>query len=154
MIRLTMEPFCSQYQVMVLSATAYVASLSGIILMYIWYVPSLSCSLNILFITLTLVLLQLMILTSMHRMVSSVIYSTNVMLFYPQHSEPQTEICNKKAEVATSADWLTIVFKKTEAESEDDVPYGYGFFHFVFAMGAMYFAMLFVGWNAHNTMQK
>ncbi|RRT75320.1 hypothetical protein B296_00031347 [Ensete ventricosum] len=78
----------------------------------------------------------------------------NVMLFYPQHSEPQTEICNKKAEVATSADWLTIVFKKTEAESEDDVPYGYGFFHFVFAMGAMYFAMLFVGWNAHNTMQK
>lgn len=45
-------------------------------------------------------------------------------------------------------------FKKTEAESEDDVPYGYGFFHFVFAMGAMYFAMLFVGWNAHNTMQK
>ncbi|URE46636.1 Serine incorporator (Serinc) [Musa troglodytarum] len=93
-------------------------------------------------------------------------------------SEPLTEICNKKAAVATSADWLIIVsfviavlaiviatfstgidskclqFRKTEADSDDDVPYGYGFFHFVFAMGAMYFAMLFVGWNAHNTMQK
>lgn len=45
-------------------------------------------------------------------------------------------------------------FTKAETESEDDVPYGYGFFHFVFAMGAMYFAMLFIGWNAHKTMQK
>ncbi|THU61058.1 hypothetical protein C4D60_Mb07t19280 [Musa balbisiana] len=174
-----------QYQVMVLSATAYIASISGIILMYIWYVPSLSCSLNILFITLTLVLLQLMILTSMHAKVKAGFLAPGLMGMYVVYlcwsairSEPQTEICNKKAEVATSADWLTIVsfviavlaiviatfstgidskcfqFKKTEAESEDDVPYGYGFFHFVFAMGAMYFAMLFVGWNAHNTMQK
>jgi serine incorporator 1/3 len=45
-------------------------------------------------------------------------------------------------------------FKKTEAESEDDIPYGFGFFHFVFAMGAMYFAMLFIGWNSHQNMQK
>ncbi|URE18612.1 hypothetical protein MUK42_11205, partial [Musa troglodytarum] len=144
-----------------------------------------SCNLNILFITMTLVLLQLMILTSMHAKVKAGFLSPGLMGMYIVYlcwsairSEPQTEICNKKAEVATSADWLTIVsfviavlaiviatfstgidskcfqFKKTEAESEDDVPYGYGFFHFVFAMGAMYFAMLFVGWNAHNTMQK
>lgn len=48
-------------------------------------------------------------------------------------------------------------FKKEEAESEenkDDVPYGYGFFHFVFSTGAMYFAMLLIGWNPHHTMQK
>ena len=44
--------------------------------------------------------------------------------------------------------------KKTEAESEEDVPYGYGFIHYVFAIRAMYFAMLFIGWNAHNTMRK
>jgi hypothetical protein len=37
---------------------------------------------------------------------------------------------------------------------EDDVPYGYGFFHLVFASGAMYIGMLFVGWNAHRTMEK
>ena len=46
-------------------------------------------------------------------------------------------------------------FKKSEGESEeDDIPYGFGFFHLVFAMGAMYFAMIFVGWNAHQTMEK
>ena len=45
-------------------------------------------------------------------------------------------------------------FKKTDAESQDEIPYGYGFFHFVFAMGGMYFAMLFIGWNEHKTMQK
>jgi hypothetical protein len=38
------------------------------------------------------------------------------------------------------------------AESEEDVPYGYGFFHFVFAMGSMYFGMLFVGWDTHHMM--
>lgn len=56
-------------------------------------------------------------------------------------------------------DWSLLLFgqmqfKKTEVESEDEVPYGYGFFHFVFAMGAMYFAMLFVSWNSQNTMPK
>lgn len=45
-------------------------------------------------------------------------------------------------------------FKKDETESEDDVPYGYGFFHFVFATGAMYFAMLLIGWNTNHTMKK
>ncbi|CAD5186578.1 unnamed protein product [Musa acuminata subsp. malaccensis] len=174
-----------RYQVMVLSVAAYVASILGIILMYIWYVPSLSCRLNILFITLTLVLLQLMTLASMHAKVKAGFLAPGLMGMYIVYlcwsaikSEPQTEICNKKAAVATSADWLIIVsfvigvlaiviatfstgidskclqFRKTEADLEDDVPYGYGFFHFVFAMGAMYFAMLFVGWNAHNTMQK
>ncbi|KAF8119065.1 hypothetical protein N665_0001s0121 [Sinapis alba] len=39
-------------------------------------------------------------------------------------------------------------------EEEDDVPYGYGFFHFVFATGAMYFAMLLIGWNTHHPMKK
>ena len=39
-------------------------------------------------------------------------------------------------------------------EKEDDVPYGYGFFHFVFATGAMYFAMLLIGWNTHHPMKK
>jgi hypothetical protein len=36
---------------------------------------------------------------------------------------------------------------------EDDIPYGYGFFHLVFASGAMYIGMVIVGWNAHRTME-
>ncbi|KAJ4752236.1 Serinc-domain containing serine and sphingolipid biosynthesis protein [Rhynchospora pubera] len=161
------------------------ASIVGIILMYVWYAPRPTCSLNILFITLTLALLQLMTFVSMNSKVNAGYLAPGLMGLYivflcwsAIRSEPHTEICNKKAEAATSADWLAIAsfvigvlvivmatfstgvdskcfqFKKTEAEEEDDVPYGFGFFHFVFAMGAMYFAMLFVGWNGHQKMQK
>lgn len=94
-------------------------------------------------------------------------------------SEPPDGKCIKNAKGAHKGDWLTIIsfvvgvlamviatfstgidskcfqFKKKETESEDDVPYGFGFFHLVFATGAMYFAMLLVGWNTHvHTMQK
>ncbi|KMZ73502.1 Serine incorporator [Zostera marina] len=48
---------------------------------------------------------------------------------------------------------MIFYFKKVKTETED-VPYGYGFFHFVFAMGANYFAMLFISWNTHHTMEK
>ncbi|XWS26886.1 hypothetical protein CRYUN_Cryun26dG0068700 [Craigia yunnanensis] len=93
-------------------------------------------------------------------------------------SEPVGESCNKKAEASNKTDWLTIIsfvvallaiviatfstgidsqcfqFRKKEAPAEDAVPYGYGFFHFVFATGAMYFAMLLIGWNTHHTIKK
>ncbi|KAM2062918.1 hypothetical protein TB1_025662 [Malus domestica] len=93
-------------------------------------------------------------------------------------SEPAGTSCNKKADDSTKTDWLTIIsfviavlamviatfstgidskcfqFRKDETESEDDVPYGYGFFHFVFATGAMYFGMLLIGWNTHQSMRR
>ncbi|GMP59961.1 hypothetical protein CsSME_00023027 [Camellia sinensis var. sinensis] len=95
-------------------------------------------------------------------------------------SEPPEEKCIKKVGAAAKGDWLTIIslvvgvlaiviatfstgidsqcfqvqFKKKERESEEDVPYGFGFFHFVFATGAMYFAMLLIGWNTHHTMKR
>ncbi|KAH8482209.1 hypothetical protein Peur_030812 [Populus x canadensis] len=93
-------------------------------------------------------------------------------------SEPAGESCNRKAEASRRTDWLTIIsfivallaiviatfstgidsqcfqFRKGDTQDEDDVPYGYGFFHFVFATGAMYFAMLLIGWNTHHIIQK
>ncbi|KAL5572695.1 hypothetical protein UlMin_022292 [Ulmus minor] len=94
-------------------------------------------------------------------------------------SEPAGENCNRKAEDSSNkTDWLTIIsfiiailamviatfstgidsqcFQsgKNETRSEEDVPYGYGFFHFVFATGAMYFAMLLISWNPHHAMKK
>ncbi|XVF88501.1 hypothetical protein PTKIN_Ptkin19aG0056000 [Pterospermum kingtungense] len=93
-------------------------------------------------------------------------------------SEPAGESCNRKAEASNKTDWLTIIsfvvallamviatfstgidsqcfqLRKKEAPPEDAVPYGYGFFHFVFATGAMYFAMLLIGWNTHHTIKK
>lgn len=49
--------------------------------------------------------------------------------------------------------WQQLQLRKDKIEP-DDVPYGYGFFHFVFATGAMYFAMLLIGWNTHHAMKK
>ncbi|GJN32224.1 hypothetical protein PR202_gb20714 [Eleusine coracana subsp. coracana] len=173
-------------QILVVSIGAYVCSILGIVLMYVWYAPSLTCKINILFITITLVLVMLMTLVSMGTKFKAGFLAPGLMGVYVVflcwsaiRSEPHTEICNRKAEVATSADWLNIAsfviavivivaatfstgidskcleFKKAESEEEDDdVPYGFGFFHFVFAMGAMYFAMIFVGWNEHQTMEK
>lgn len=45
-------------------------------------------------------------------------------------------------------------FQKDEGERSEKIPYGYGFFHFVLCLGAMYFAMLFIGWDLEQTMQK
>uniref|UniRef100_A0A0E0BY74 Serine incorporator n=1 Tax=Oryza meridionalis TaxID=40149 RepID=A0A0E0BY74_9ORYZ len=173
--------------VQVVSIAAYVGSILGVVLMYVWYAPRPSCKLNILFITVTLVLVQLMTGVSLSSKVKAGYLAPGLMGVYivflcwtAIRSEPHTEICNKKAEVATSADWVNIAsfviavivivtatfatgidskclqFKKAESEQpeDDDIPYGFGFFHFVFAMGAMYFAMLFVGWNANQTMEK
>ncbi|PKA53829.1 hypothetical protein AXF42_Ash011308 [Apostasia shenzhenica] len=173
-------------QVVLISIAAYVTSIVGCIMMYVLYAPKLSCRLNILFITLTLILLQLMTFVSVHPKVRAGYLVAGLMGVYivflcwcAIRSEPQTEICNQKAELATGSDWLTIVSfvfailviviatfstgidskcfqfkKKSEVASDDDVPYGYGFFHFVFAVGSMYFGMLFIGWDAHKSMQR
>ncbi|KAL9224033.1 hypothetical protein vseg_000108 [Gypsophila vaccaria] len=93
-------------------------------------------------------------------------------------SEPAGTSCNRKAEASSKTDWLTIIsfivalltivfatfstgidsqcfqIWKKETQAEEDVPYGYGFFHFVFATGSMYFAMLLIGWNTHHSMKK
>ncbi|VFQ67637.1 unnamed protein product [Cuscuta campestris] len=47
-------------------------------------------------------------------------------------------------------------FRREHEEHQDahDVPYNYGFFHFVFAVGTMYFALLLNGWNAGHPMRK
>lgn len=171
-------------QVLIISVAAYFTCLSGIAMMYVWYVPKISCFLNVFFITSTVVLIQLMTCVSLHPKVNGGWLTPGLMGLYivficwcAIRSEPLTETCNRKAEAAARADWLTIIsfivalltmviatfstgidsksfqFKKEEVQPED-VPYGYGFFHFVFAMGAMYFAMLLIGWNSHHTMQK
>ena len=54
-----------------LTTTTYAVSLTGIILMYIWYAPSPSCVLNIFFITLTLILVPVMTSIALHSKVSS-----------------------------------------------------------------------------------
>ncbi|KAL0388277.1 UNVERIFIED_CONTAM: Serine incorporator 2 [Sesamum radiatum] len=59
------------------------------------------------------------------------------------------------ATFSTGIDSQTFQFCKNRAQLlEDDVPYSYGFFHLVFSLGAMYFAMLFISWNLGSLTRK
>ncbi|XP_038972588.1 probable serine incorporator isoform X3 [Phoenix dactylifera] len=94
-------------------------------------------------------------------------------------SEPHTQKCNTKKMMAEDGDWTTILsfliaicaivmatfstgidsqsfqFRKDDIQSEDDdVPYSYEIFHFIFSMGAMYFAMLFISWEMDQPTRK
>ncbi|OAY28203.1 probable serine incorporator [Manihot esculenta] len=93
-------------------------------------------------------------------------------------SEPVNDKCNKQNQADGNSDWTTVLsfliaicaivmatfstgidsqsfqFRKDKVQQEDDIPYDYGFFHLVFALGAMYFAMLFISWNLNNLARK
>ncbi|KAG9447707.1 hypothetical protein H6P81_013835 [Aristolochia fimbriata] len=170
---------------LLMSTIFYIASLCGIVVMYSLYAPSQSCSLNIFFITWTVVLLVVMMLVSLHSKVNRGLLSSGIMGSYlvflcwsAIRSEPAIEKCSPQRNVAENDNWTTILgfllavcaivmatfstgidsqsfqFRRDEALSEDDIPYNYGFFHFVFSMGAMYFAMLFINWDIHHSTRK
>ncbi|KAJ3679981.1 hypothetical protein LUZ60_016259 [Juncus effusus] len=93
-------------------------------------------------------------------------------------SEPQTGKCHSRRKLNENEDWSTIVgfliaicsivmatfstgidtksfqFRNDKEKEEDDIPYNYGIFHFVFAMGSMYFAMLFISWELNHPTRK
>uniref|UniRef100_A0A2N9GTP5 Serine incorporator n=1 Tax=Fagus sylvatica TaxID=28930 RepID=A0A2N9GTP5_FAGSY len=141
-----------QIHVILIATTAYVVCLVGIILMYIWYAPEPSCLLNIFFITWTLVLLQFMTSVSLHPKVNAGVLTPGLMGLYVSFVVAVLAIVI--ATFSTGIDSKCFQFRKDGVQAEDDVPYGYGFFHFVFATGAMYFAMLLIGWNTHHAMRK
>ncbi|XP_078432260.1 uncharacterized protein LOC144703859 [Wolffia australiana] len=162
-------------RLLVASFSAHASCLMGIIMMYVWYAPKLSDLPNVIFISLTLGLLQIMTFISILPMVNVGFLAPGLMGVYMVflcwcaiRSEPQGEnredwltiasfiiavVAIVMATFSTGVDSKTFQFKKGEAEP-DDVPYDYGFFHFVFAMGAMYFAMLFTNWNANHTVER
>lgn len=94
------------------------------------------------------------------------------------HSEPQTGKCHSHMKIAQDGDSATIVsfiiaicsivmatfstgidtksfqFRNDEVQLDEDVPYSYEIFHIVFAMGAMYFAMLFISWELNHPTRK
>ncbi|KEH41193.1 putative serine incorporator/TMS membrane protein [Medicago truncatula] len=93
-------------------------------------------------------------------------------------SEPATIRCETNNQEKGNSGWITILgfliaifaivlaafstgidskcfqFSKNQVENEDDIPYSYGFFHMVFSLGAMYFAMLFISWDLNNSARK
>ncbi|XP_066340815.1 uncharacterized protein [Miscanthus floridulus] len=168
-------------EVITTSVLAYSASIVGIILMFFWYK---GCLVNITFIVTTLVLVCLMALISLLSKSKGFYMEPGLMGAYivllcwsAIKSEPDTS-CFKKGKAGSGDNWITIISFIVElisitvatfstgtddyrcinfrnvVETVNDVPYGYGFFHFVFAMGSMYFGMLFVGWDTHHTSEK
>ncbi|OMP09187.1 TMS membrane protein/tumor differentially expressed protein [Corchorus olitorius] len=166
------------------STVFYVASICGIGSMYYFYARKLSCSLNIFFITWTAILLLVMMAMSLHSKVNRGLLSSGIMAAYviflcwsAIRSEPADEKCNIQKK-KTGHDWTNILgfliaigavvmatfstgidsksfqFRKDEAKLDDDIRYNYGFFHMVFSLGAMYFAMLFISWNLGNSARK
>ncbi|XP_022157956.1 serine incorporator 3 isoform X2 [Momordica charantia] len=93
-------------------------------------------------------------------------------------SEPATDKCSARKQESGNSDWITILsfliaicavvmatfstgidsqsfqFRKDKVKEVDDIRYKYGFFHLIFSLGAMYFAMLFISWNLNNSATK
>ncbi|XP_021859121.1 uncharacterized protein [Spinacia oleracea] len=165
-----------------MSTVFYVASICGVVALYILYVPRSSCTLNIFFITWTAVLLIVMMLITLHSKVNRGLLSSGIMAAYVVflcwsaiRSEPAGDKCSPQKQVTGHHDWITVFsffigicaivmatfstgidsesfqFRKDEVEEEDDIPYKYGFFHLVFSLGAMYFAMLFINWDLNSS---
>ncbi|CDY37743.1 BnaA04g19250D [Brassica napus] len=170
----------------VMSIVFYIGSVCGIAVMYYFYVASTACALNIFFISLTVILLIIMMVMSLHSKVKSSLMSSGIMASYivflcwsAIRSEPSHTKCNAHTQNGHT-DWITVLsfliaigaivmatfstgidsesfsfqFRKDEAKEEDDIPYSYGFFHLVFSLGAMYFAMLFISWNLEHSARK
>lgn len=168
-----------------MSTLFYIASICGIVVMYPFYAPRASCTLNIFFITWTAILLIVMMVISLHSKVNRGLLSSGIMASYVVflcwsaiRSEPATQKCNTQEQVNGNGDWITILsflmaicaivmatfstgidsqsfqFRKVGVQQEDDIPYKYGFFHLVFSLGAMYFAMLFISWNLNSSARK
>ncbi|VFQ67639.1 unnamed protein product [Cuscuta campestris] len=155
----------------------------GIVILYVWYAPHASCSLNISIISGTIILYIIMSGASFLRSVNGGFLSSGIMGIYVIYlcwcalkSEPQ-ETCmreggSSKEDVFTIISFfaglitMAVVTFTTGIDSkcfttalkredeDDEVPYGYGFFHFVFATGSMYSAMVLVAWDTNHHMQK
>ncbi|GAB4843694.1 hypothetical protein Ancab_013658 [Ancistrocladus abbreviatus] len=93
-------------------------------------------------------------------------------------SEPGGQMCSPQKQMNGRHDWITVLsfliaicaivmatfstgidsesfqFRRDEVQQEDDIPYKYGFFHLVFSLGAMYFAMLFISWDLNHSMKR
>ncbi|CAA0816703.1 Serinc-domain containing serine and sphingolipid biosynthesis protein [Striga hermonthica] len=136
-----------------MSTVFYISSVCGIAVMYVFYASKTSCTLNIFFISWTGVLLVVMMAISLHSKVNRGLLSSGIMASYIGFVVALCAIVI--ATFSTGIDSQSFQLRKNGSKLlEDDIPYGYGFFHLVFSLGAMYFAMLFISWNLGSLTRK
>ncbi|KAJ6843117.1 putative serine incorporator isoform X1 [Iris pallida] len=101
---------------LLLSAILYTATFSGIVLMYFKYAPDTSCTLNIFVITWTVILVNVMMIVSLHSKINRGLLSSALMGLYTVflcwsaiQSEPPIEKCNMQKEMDDNIDMTTIL---------------------------------------------
>ncbi|XP_024543165.1 serine incorporator 3 isoform X1 [Selaginella moellendorffii] len=101
---------------LIVTTLSYVFCLIGLVIMYVWFAPKPSCSLNIFFISWTLVLLLAMTLISLHPKVSAGLMTSGLISLYIVFlcwsaimSEPRSEVCNTRPRQTGKADLLTVL---------------------------------------------
>ncbi|KAF9606715.1 hypothetical protein IFM89_028091, partial [Coptis chinensis] len=99
-----------------ISTIFYIASILGIVLMYMLFARRLSCILNLFFITWTAILFIVMTVVSLHSKVNTGLLSTGIMASYiiflcwsAIRSEPSGEKCSPASEVAGKGDWTNVI---------------------------------------------
>ncbi|KAF8671352.1 hypothetical protein HU200_050065 [Digitaria exilis] len=166
--------------VITLSILLYSGSTVGITLMAIWYTAS---RLNATFIGTTVLLAYLMPLISLKHEANGFLvgpglvgayivflcysaikrfpYTYNdisakliIPLMFQNWQNFVAELLGTVAAGFSTGSEYKYIQLRSIVVSEDDVPYGYGFFHFIFATGSMYFGMLFVGWDTHRPLEN
>ncbi|GLJ12667.1 hypothetical protein SUGI_0195450 [Cryptomeria japonica] len=174
-----------QVYMLTVSVVSSAASIVGLIMMYIYFTPRVSCGVNIFLITWTLILVLLMFGISLHSKVNAGPMIPGLISLYAVFlcwsalvSEPDSEVCNLQPQLTGRGDWITLLsfafgaftlvmatlstgidpkslsMATKESSTDTKIPYGYGFFHFIFGLASMYLAMLFLGWNLQHTIEK
>ncbi|KAL3820252.1 hypothetical protein ACJIZ3_006157 [Penstemon smallii] len=100
-----------------MSTIFFIASVGGIVVMYVLYASKTSCTLNIFFITWTAILLIVMMVISLHSKVNRGLLSSGIMASYivflcwtAIRSEPASEKCSPQKQETGHGGWGTIVF--------------------------------------------
>lgn len=155
------------------AVVTYMASLAFIITAYAIYAPRGSCSTNIFWITWTIVLVMVVTLVSISnwRIEEAGLFTSGVIVMYCSflllsalNSLPKDSECVKNN--GLDAGWIQIIsffivlavvllstLRAGTADitgDGDSLPYRPDIFHAVFALAALYIAMILTNWNLEN----
>ena len=150
-------------------------SIIFIIVAYVFYAPSGSCSLNVFWITWTLILAIVVTLISISkwRIESAGLFTSGIVVTYCSFlllsalNSKRADDC--VAHGGVGSDWIQIVSfilalgavllstlsvgtadVTGNDSAEEPLPYRPDYFHLIFALGALYIAMLFTNWSLED----
>ncbi|CAA0827304.1 Serinc-domain containing serine and sphingolipid biosynthesis protein [Striga hermonthica] len=122
---------------LVVSLVCYVATFSFSGLLFYLFTPSgHDCGLNTFFIVMTLILVFVFAVATLHPSVGGSILPASVISLSPRAGSGKPLLPMDKADE-----------HREEEEKSKPVTYSYSFFHLIFSLASMYSAMLLTGWS-------